>query len=362
MNWQLKRSQVHKFTSWCIGVLLCLQTIGQDPQKVSPDSLLKIDTINLQQALKGKPVKDTSVEPIQDSFICKTPGLRIINDLSPNKKRIRLVAAANIVGYSASMAGLYSTWYKDYPQTNFHFFNDNKEWLQVDKAGHAFSAYAISRASMEMWKWAGLPRKQRIWIGGMSGAAYQTIIETLDAFSAGWGWSWGDFGANIFGSGLLVSQEFAWNEQRILFKFSTHQKSYPAGELSNRADQLFGSSFNERFLKDYNAQTLWLSANLKSFFRQSNIPAWLNVAVGYGAENMYGGNDNRWNDEDGINHNRNDIKRYRQWYLAPDVDLTKIQTRSKFLKVALFCFNVLKFPTPSVEFSQGKMKWNWLHF
>jgi uncharacterized protein YfiM (DUF2279 family) len=356
MNWELKRSQVHKFISWCIGVLLCLQSFGQDPQKVSVDSLPK-DSINLQQALSGK-VIDTP--PSNKEKIIHESYPAPLN--RPNKKRIRLVAAANIIGYGGSMAALYSAWYKDYPQTNFHFFNDNAEWLQVDKAGHAFSAYAISRASMEAWRWAGLPRKQRIWIGGMSGAAYQTIIETLDAFSAGWGWSWGDFGANIFGSGLLVSQELAWNEQRVLFKFSTHQKSYPAGELNNRANQLFGKSFNQRFIKDYNAQTLWLSANLKSFFKQSKIPAWLNLAVGYGAEDMYGGNDNTWKDEGGINHNRNDIKRYRQWYLAPDVDLTKIKTRSKFLKVALFCFNVLKFPTPSIELSQGKVKWNWMHF
>ena len=54
----------------------------------------------------------------------------------------------------------------------------------------------------------------------------------------------------------------------------------------------------ERMLKDYNGQTYWLSANLKSFFQGSNIPAWLNVAVGYGADGMFGGFENKWIDED----------------------------------------------------------------
>lgn len=279
-----------------------------------------------------------------------------------NKKRIQLLAAGNVIAYTGSMTALYQIWYKDYPQTHFHFFNDNSEWLQVDKAGHAYSAYVASRASMEMWRWAGMKRKQRIWIGGMSGAVYQTVIETLDGFSAEWGWSWGDFAANVFGSGLLVSQELAWDEQRISFKFSTHYKGYPTGELRDRADQLFGKTFGERIFKDYNANTLWLSANLKSFFKQSGLPRWLNIAVGYGAEGMYGGETNSWKDKNGIPHTRFDIPRYRQFYLAPDIDLTRIKTRSKALKIGLFVLNSFKFPAPSLEFSQGKLKGNWIQF
>jgi len=97
------------------------------------------------------------------------------------------VTIGNIVGYSGVMAGLYSAWYKDYPQTHFHTFNDSREWLQVDKVGHLYSAYIASRGSMEMWRWTGIERKKRIWIGGMSGAVYLTVIETLDGFSSNWG-------------------------------------------------------------------------------------------------------------------------------------------------------------------------------
>ena len=290
----------------------------------------------------------------------KHPSHNIIQ--KTNKKRIRLLAAGNIIAYTGSMTALYQIWYKDYPQTHFHFFNDNREWLQTDKVGHAYSAYVASRASMEMWRWAGMKRNQRIWIGGMSGAFYQTVIETLDGFSAEWGWSWGDFAANMFGSGMLVSQELLWDEQRISFKFSTHHRSYPAGELKDRANQLFGSSFGERIFKDYNAQTLWLSANLKSFFKQSDLPPWLNIAVGYGADGMYRGEANTWTDKNGFAHNRNDIQRYRQIYLAPDIDLTRIKTKSKPLKVALFILNSFKFPTPSLELSNGRLKGHWLHF
>ena len=280
-----------------------------------------------------------------------------------NKKRVKLVAAGNIIGYSGAMVGLYSAWYSNYPQTNFHTFNDNREWLQVDKVGHALSAYAESYGSMEMWRWTGISKNQRILLGGLSGAGYQTVIEILDGYSKGWGWSWGDFGANVFGSGLLAGQELAWDEQRIRLKFSFHKKKYPTGELTARANELFGESTAERFIKDYNAQTYWLTANLKSFMPKSNLPPWLNVAVGYGAEGMFGGEENIGKNDNGIvTFYRPDIKRYRQWYLAPDVDFNRIKTNNKVLRFTLGVLNVVKFPTPSLEFSNNKVRWNWLHF
>ena len=145
-----------------------------------------------------------------------------------------MVTIANVALYSAGMLGLYAAWYKDYPQCKFHFFNDNSEWLQKDKIGHTYSAYAESKASMELWRWTGISRKKRILLEGFSGAAYQTVIETLDGFIGEWGWSWGDFAANIAGSSLFVAQEFAWDEQRIQFKFSFHKKNYNDKSLNTR--------------------------------------------------------------------------------------------------------------------------------
>jgi len=277
--------------------------------------------------------------------------------------RVKIIAAANIIGYSGAMGALYSTWYKNYPQSNFHSFNDIAEWKGIDKIGHAYSAYAESKASMELWRCTGIDRKKRIWLGGMSGAVYQTVIETLDGFSEEWGWSWGDFGANILGSGMLVAQELSWDDQRIQFKFSFHHKTYNDPTLIQRSNKIFGASAAERFLKDYNGQTYWLSANLKSFFPKSKLPAWLQIAVGTGAEGLFGANENIGKDDNGtMNFNRTDIKRYRQWYLAPDIDLTKIKTNKKGIKVALNILNIVKFPMPSLEYGNGRFKFNALTF
>ncbi|HKC35218.1 MAG TPA: DUF2279 domain-containing protein [Chitinophagaceae bacterium] len=288
------------------------------------------------------------------------------DSLAGNKSktgRIALVTGLNVAGYGTSLIIFNNTWYKDYPKTSFHTFNDNGEWLQMDKVGHTWAAYNAGRASAAMWRWSGVSAKKATWIGGLSSTVYLTVIEVLDAHSAKWGWSWGDMAANLFGSGLFISQQLGWEEQRIQFKFSFHRKNYSDPMLNKRSDDLFGDSWAERMLKDYNGQTYWLSTNLKSFFPGSNLPPWLNVAIGYGADGMFGGFENKWTDGDpGSPIDRTDIKRYRQWFLAPDINFSKIKTNKKGLKVLFDVLDAFKFPAPSLELSNGKVKVNAIHF
>jgi hypothetical protein len=274
------------------------------------------------------------------------------------KNRQWTIGSANVAGYGSSLIILSNAWYKNYPHSSFHTFNDDNEWLQVDKFGHAWTAYNTGRLSSGMWKWAGLSDKKATWIGGLSGAAYLTVIEFLDGHSAEWGWSWGDMTANIFGSGLFISQQLGWHEQRIQYKFSFHRKDYGDPALEKRSDDLFGSSWYERMLKDYNAQTYWFSVNLKSFFPKSNLPPWLNVSVGYGADGMFGGFQNIATDANGnITFDRRDIPRIRQFYVAPDIDFTKIKTKSKFLKTVFTALNAFKCPAPALMIdSKGKFR------
>lgn len=280
-----------------------------------------------------------------------------------NKKRIKLVTVANIAAYGGTLIGLNAIWYSKYPRSSFHFFNDDAEWLQVDKAGHVYSAYTESKATMEAWRWAGLSRKKSIWIGGLSGFAYQSIIEILDGFSSEYGFSPGDLTANILGSALFISQELPWNEQKIKLKFSFHKKNYSQPDLENRSDQLYGKATIERAIKDYNGQSYWLSANIHSFFPETKLPRWLSLSVGYGAEGMFGGTKNTGYDENGnIIFDRTDIKRYRQWYLSPDIDFTKIRTKKKGIKILLFVLNSFKFPAPALEYSNGSFKGRWIVF
>ncbi len=280
------------------------------------------------------------------------------------RKRVWTVGGGHSALYAGSLLVLNEAWYKGYPKQNLASFDDSKEWLQVDKFGHTWSAYGLSRVSARTWEWTGMNKRKAAILGATSGFGFLTVIELLDARSAKWGFSWTDIAANTFGTGLYLSQQLAWQEQRISLKYSFHQKNYGDTVLRARARDLFGSSWTEGMLKDYNSQTYWLSANLKSFFKESNLPDWLNIAIGYGADGMYGGFENVAKDDAGnIVFDRRDIQRVRQFYLSPDIDFTKIKTNKKWLKRLFFVLQGFKFPAPALMVnSKGKWKGYWGYF
>jgi uncharacterized protein YfiM (DUF2279 family) len=272
-----------------------------------------------------------------------------------NKKRGRAVAIGLGATYAVSMTGLYYLWYADYPLGEFHTFNDNDEWLQMDKMGHVGSAYYLGKWGIDLMQWTGMKQKKAAWVGGSLGLAFLTTIEVFDGFSEQWGFSTGDMIANVAGSAMAISQELIWREQRINIKFSWHDTEY-----NEYNPDLLGDEFPETLFKDYNGQTYWLSGNIKSFLKEdSKFPAWLNIAAGYGAEGMTGANDNSKTDAAGYPVS----ERYRQFYLAPDIDLTKIKTKSKALKTVFSAFGFLKIPAPTLEFNnQTNLKFHWLYF
>ena len=58
-----------------------------------------------------------------------------------NNQKLKILLITEGVTYTATLLGLNSLWYKDYPRSSFHWINDNKEWLQMDKMGHMASSY-----------------------------------------------------------------------------------------------------------------------------------------------------------------------------------------------------------------------------
>lgn len=161
------------------------------------------------------------------------------------------------------MAGLYAAWYKNYPQTSLHSFNDIKEWKQIDKVGHVYSAYIESKISMEMWRWTGISRKKRIWIGGLSVCFTRLLLKHwMDSAANGDGVAicckycrqWCSLHRNLPGTNNV----FKWNGR--FTESITRMLHWTA------AAQKFSKSTSERLLKDYNGQTYWLSTNIRSFF------------------------------------------------------------------------------------------------
>jgi hypothetical protein len=267
--------------------------------------------------------------------------LQLLDSIQPYRNRKQWLVTAGVVAYTGGMAGLYKLWYADYENESFHFFNDGKEWLQMDKCGHLFTTYQISRLSNEALLWAGFERKNAILKGAGYAMLFQTTIEAFDGFSSAWGFSWFDMLANTIGAGLFVGQQLEWQEQRITVKFSYHASPY-----ANDRPNVLGSTPITRVFKDYNGQTYWLSTPLSCWWKHNNMPQWLAISMGYGAQGMTGGYQN-------LDASKS-ISRNRQFYLAADIDLTRIKCKSKLLKSIFNTINIIKLPAPTLSFEKEK--------
>jgi hypothetical protein len=273
------------------------------------------------------------------------------------KNRKMVLASTSALVAAGSLLYLNQAWYAEYNTGKFHFFNDNGEWLQMDKAGHAFSTYQSSRLMMNGFKWAGYNRKQTLFIGGTLGFFYLTAVEVMDGYSEGWGFSWGDMAANALGTSLAMTQQAFWNEQRIQIKYSFAQSG-----LAQYNPSLLGETIYSQWLKDYNGQTYWLSINPSTFLKEdTKFPKWLNLAFGYSAYGMIGGSYNAFLVQDN-NGNVLKLDRKRRYYLSIDIDLTRIKTKSKFLKGLFSAFNILKIPAPTLQFSNTGIRFYYLYY
>lgn len=281
-----------------------------------------------------------------------------------HKARVWGMTSGIAVSYTAVTIGLNQAWYADYPRSSFHTFNDWNGWRQMDKFGHAMTGYFESKWVGDLYQWAGVPQKEARWIGFGAGMLFQTTLEVMDGFSAQWGFSWGDMGFNLLGSGTYLAQELLWKEQRIRWKMSAHRPRYSNAPfeatnsnatttLQQRAARLYGTSPAELLFKEYNGQTIWLSANVASFLPKTTAKTpfqWVNVAVGYGIENVYGAERNGWEDDQGnifvvpTHH-----QRQSQFFLSLDIDFERIPTRHKWLKTIFGILNIFKIPFPALE-------------
>jgi len=263
-----------------------------------------------------------------------------------NESRVKIVIAGETVITAAATTVLYFLWYKGFKHSRFHLFNDNNEWLNMDKVGHATSAYNIAAGQYDIMRWSGVDNKHASLIAGISALGYMSVIEVLDGFSEKWGFSTGDMLANLSGSAIFVGQQMLWKQQRIQMRVSFHNSIYARYNPSE-----LGNNWRQRLLKDYNGQTYWLSFNISSFLPAgNNFPRWMTADVGYGAEGMIGATSNP-SVVDGQPVPL--FERYRKFYLGVGGEFKK--PGKQLLPFPLWG-NIVRLPSPAAEVKLNTFK------
>ena len=259
---------------------------------------------------------------------------------SLNTGRRNGVYIVYVAGVSVSYAVLNS--HKEF--SDFRLYNDNRSWLQMDKLMHMALVYQMGEYGTKMLRWAGVDNKKAVWQGGLMGLLFLTGNEVLDGFTDGGGFSWGDQLANMAGAGLLIGQNLVWGEQRFRMKYSYSPSSY-----AQYRPELLGRNLTESWLKDYNGKTNWISFSPGSFIENSRFPSWLCLSVGYSAGGMIDPFANPRVNSAG--EAIPEFERYRQYFLSLDVDLTKLEPRSRVLQTIFSAFSFVKIPFPALEYN-----------
>ncbi|WP_240543789.1 DUF2279 domain-containing protein [Spirosoma foliorum] len=285
----------------------------------------------LCQTIQAQPIPAPSAIPDQSGI---------------NQGRFIGVLVGTAAFYTITLLMLRKQWYKK--KVPFHTFNDNGEWLQMDKVGHAATAYCMSRGGYELMRWSGVNERASILTGGLLALLFQTTLEVYDGHAEGWGFSKGDMFANVAGTALFVGQQYGAGQQVVSLKYGFRKTIFPPYRPN-----LLGKTTGQQMLKDYNGQQYWLSVNLASVLPVGpSFPRWLNLDLGYSGSGMTGGHENPvMFDKDG-----NEVKftRYRQFFISPDADLSRIGTFSPSLQRFIGTAQFFKIPAPSLEFNRVK--------
>jgi hypothetical protein len=286
-----------------------------------------------------------STAPLQDSLF--SPVLERTAHLpDPDGcEKIRPVRLALVAGgLAGTIAAIHiyqmNGWWKE-NRRSFHFQEDLKYGLNVDKLGHFYGGTAATYIFRRSFRWANLSETSSLWWGAGASALFQTYVEIEDGFST-WGFDRVDFASDVAGAFYPVAQHYFPALRDFNMKFSYH----PSPLLNEAGGAGFRGQRHIMF-DDYEGQTIWFSARVHNLLPESARsfwPEWLCLALGYGVRDV--GTTNP----------------YRVYFIALDLDMTKILPQdSPFLQTLAEVLNFVHMPLPAVRVSPN-VAWFGVYF
>ncbi len=260
--------------------------------------------------------------------------------LQPRRAQPWKLAALG-TAYAATLVTLHiiqhNAWWK--VPGPFQVVEDWNFALQVDKAGHIYGGYLMSYLCGELLLAAGSDPPTAARWGSLLGLLYQTYVEVEDGFSRDWGFSPSDAVANFLGAYWYLAQHY-W---KPLQAFQPRWQYIPARWTGNLPRNHSGT-----FIDDYNSSTFWLSIDVYQLLPERwrpYYPAWLMLAIGYGARNI-----------------ETPLPKERRIILGLDYNWQALLPEGpplwNWLRQSL---SLLKFPAPAVEFGPHPPRFSLLY-
>lgn len=212
-------------------------------------------------------------------------------------------------------------------RVKFRFAKDldgNLTWFDnrhraMDKFGHVFSTSLFSQNIYFLSRWSGYSNKTSSILASSISIGLLGAMEVWDAHFESWGFSVGDFVANVAGGIYPVAQHNISLLQNIDYKMSYNfmtEKSPDHG------------------IHDYENMTFWLTVNPRGLSDSKIInwfPSWINIACGIGLDSY---------------HNQK-----RDFFIGLDYNLKRINSESLLLNQFIAFLDRFHFPAPAIRIS-----------
>ena len=166
-----------------------------------------------------------------------------------------------------------------------------------------------------------------------------TTIEILDGFS---NFKPSDIGFNELGLVYMYFKNIILNHKFLNLSFF-HQTRF--------AEQRPVGRISLNLLKDYNGQTYWISFSPNQIGVQQ-WPDWLMLSFGHSIRGRLKGDAPSYQG----------VTSHRELLFSLDLDLSKLEVKSKLLKGLCEALNTLKIPFPALIYANGKFNARPIYF
>ncbi|MFA6596994.1 MAG: DUF2279 domain-containing protein [Ignavibacteriaceae bacterium] len=240
-----------------------------------------------------------------------------------NYYKLSFIGGVTLGGFIYGQAFQKNLWWKG-EKSPFHF-NWKEDWtyaLGADKFGHFFFPMFAANIYADAFVWSGFEEEKSLLYGGITALTYQSFTEIKDGFSKQWGFSWGDFSANVFGATYPLLQ----CKYPQLKNFNMKISFFPSERFKNGSHKVI--------FDDYESTYHWLSISIANYLPdevRKYYPAFLNVAIGHSVK--------------GFDTN----SRHHEIYLALDLNIDELPGNSSFLKFIKKYLNFYHLPMPAVK-------------
>ncbi|MDC0145257.1 YfiM family protein [bacterium] len=244
-----------------------------------------------------------------------------------------------IIGYSISLVGLQyflikssigdDAWWES--NGNFHFDHDEYYLKEMDKLGHGYVGYTLSKLNTDILLSNGASWDQAVFYGGLVSFVQSALIEYEDGFAINYGFSVNDLYSNCIGILFYYLQHYV-----PFFQNFTPKYYYAYNRIISDTRKYRGA-----LIDNYEHIRLFMSINLYNMLSPDYNKMWikgLDLVVGYSLKGF-----------DKINGNY-PLQEY--YYIGIDLNLLSLlPNNNSRLNWFAQTINSFKFPSPTFKIS-----------